>query len=231
MKETPLNYRSYLRLDQILDAQRPCSLASDRTAWGAERFFIICHQTSELWLSQILLDLEDAGRLAAEGDWPGTATSVARAGSMIVMLGRNLIQLTQLPVEDFQRFREELDGASGAESEQFGMLLSGRQMPAVRGLQAHLARALPGVGDDAPHPRGICEHAECAVVYGLDDCLDGITAWRLMHAVIARHFIGGRRGTGGTSGVDYLLRNIAADGGALGDKLFRGSRRATGTVD
>jgi tryptophan 2,3-dioxygenase len=231
MTEAPLSYRSYLRLDQILDAQRPCSSTSDRTTWGAERFFIVCHQTSELWVSQVLLDLEDAGRLAAEGNWPDTARSLARAASMIVMLGRNLMQFTHLPVEDFHRFRNELEGASGAESEQFDTLLSGRRMPAVLRIQTHLARALPGVGADAPHPADTCEHAECAAAHGLDDCLDGITAWRVLHASIARHFIGGSRGTGGTTGVDYLLKNIAADGGVLGEKLYRWSQRAGVTVD
>ena len=43
------------------------------------------------------------------------------------------------------------------------MLLRGRRMPAVQALQAQLARALPALGGDAPHPSGTCEHAECAV--------------------------------------------------------------------
>jgi len=150
---------------------------------------------------------------------------------MIVMLSRNLIQLTHLPVEDFLRFRDALEGASGAESEQLRMLLRGRRLPAVRRLQAHLAQALPAVGGDAPHPPDTCEHAECAVAYALDDCLDGIATWRVLHAEIARHFIGDRRGTGGTSGVDYLLQKIAADDGALSDNLYTWSRRAEVTAD
>ena len=53
----------------------------------------------------------------------------------------------------------------------------------------------------------------------------------MVHAEIARQFIGDRRGTGGTSGVDYLMRNTAAGGDKPGDKLSRWSRRAEVTAD
>ncbi len=46
-----LSYGAYLRLDQILNAQRPLSYEHD------EMMFIIVHQTSELWMRLFLHEL------------------------------------------------------------------------------------------------------------------------------------------------------------------------------
>lgn len=231
MKEDRLTYRSYLQLDGILSAQQPTSPVSDRSTWRAERFFIVCHQTSELWVSQVLLDLEDAGHLAAEGNWIGVRAAVTRAASVIGMLSYNLVQLNHLTVEDFLRFRGALEGASGAESEQLRMLLRGRRLPAVRRLHSALTPTLTALGADAPHPPGTCGHVECAVAGVLDDCLCGIATWRMVHVAIARHFIGDRRGTGGTSGVDHLLHKIAADHRSPTGGPYHRSRRAEVTAE
>ncbi|RJL27206.1 tryptophan 2,3-dioxygenase family protein [Bailinhaonella thermotolerans] len=213
------SYRSYLALERILAAQRPVTPREDPGIWAAERFFIVCHQASELWASQILVDLEEAGRLAGFGDWEAASAVVLRAAATAGLLSRTLAHLGRLPAESFLAFRGALEGASGAESEQFRGLLRGRRHGPVRRLRAGLRAALPAAGEGAPHRPPDCGHAVCACDAALEAYLGAITAWRGLHAKVAYRFIGDRPGTGGTEGVGHLLRRIVADAGEEGDDL------------
>ena len=49
-----ITYASYLRLDRLLDLQRPRSKPAEHD----EMLFIVVHQTSELWLKQLLHELD-----------------------------------------------------------------------------------------------------------------------------------------------------------------------------
>ena len=53
MTATPagMTYADYLKLDQVLSAQRPLSSLHD------EMLFIVIHQTKELWMKQLLHEL------------------------------------------------------------------------------------------------------------------------------------------------------------------------------
>src|SRR5215210_2809481 len=51
-----LDYKTYLRLDQLLAAQRPLSSPMHHD----ELLFIVQHQTSELWFKLILHELKGA---------------------------------------------------------------------------------------------------------------------------------------------------------------------------
>ena len=55
--KVPLSYGSYLKLDNLLSAQVPLTDAHD------EMLFIIQHQTSELWMSLAIKELEHASAL------------------------------------------------------------------------------------------------------------------------------------------------------------------------
>ncbi|UCH16216.1 MAG: tryptophan 2,3-dioxygenase, partial [Burkholderiales bacterium] len=56
-----MSYGDYLRLDQVLDAQRP------RSPDHNEMLFIVQHQTSELWMKLMLHELDAAiGHIAAD---------------------------------------------------------------------------------------------------------------------------------------------------------------------
>ncbi|MGJ5694940.1 tryptophan 2,3-dioxygenase family protein, partial [Streptomyces pratensis] len=50
-----LKYQNYLELDTLLSLQKPRAAGSDalKSTVLSEQFFIIAHQASELWLSQI----------------------------------------------------------------------------------------------------------------------------------------------------------------------------------
>ncbi|HEX8840164.1 MAG TPA: tryptophan 2,3-dioxygenase family protein, partial [Sphingomicrobium sp.] len=53
MTATPagMTYADYLKLDQLLSAQRPLSDLHD------EMLFIVIHQTKELWMKELLHEL------------------------------------------------------------------------------------------------------------------------------------------------------------------------------
>jgi tryptophan 2,3-dioxygenase len=201
----PDSYSAYLQLPILLGATRPISSPDEPAGWAAERFFMICHQTSELWVSQVLVDLGEAARLAEQGDWTGTQAALRRATSVLELLTSGLRRLCHLPVERFLRFRPALDGVSASESEQFAALLSGRRHHDIHRIEARLA--------GAP-----------AVARALEDYLEALTVWRGLHAEVARHFIGTRRGTGGSSGVEHLLGRLTAHLTAAEDRR-RGRRR------
>ena len=65
MTATPagMTYADYLKLDQLLSAQQPLSDLHD------EMLFIVIHQTKELWMKQMLHELELAIRLVERGQF------------------------------------------------------------------------------------------------------------------------------------------------------------------
>ncbi|WP_026424641.1 tryptophan 2,3-dioxygenase family protein, partial [Actinokineospora inagensis] len=68
------DYQDYLALDTLLDLQRPRVPATEGPrVHAAEHFFIIVHQASELWVAQLLLDLDHATTTLRDGQYD-TAT-------------------------------------------------------------------------------------------------------------------------------------------------------------
>ena len=56
-KKTSVHYINYLELDKILNAQNPIS-GHGKEAAHDEMFFIIIHQTYELWFKQIIHEVD-----------------------------------------------------------------------------------------------------------------------------------------------------------------------------
>jgi tryptophan 2,3-dioxygenase len=200
-----ITYASYLRLPALLGAQAPLTPRVDPVTRTAERFFIVCHQASELWASQALADLAQAASMANVRDWRQVGVGLARSASIVGLLTEHLTRLLLLPTECFLRFRTALDGASGADSVQMNELLRGRHQRHARRVQEVLEEVLPALGPAAPHPRFRCVHAECHSAQALAAFGTAVSGWRSLHVRVARHFIGDLPGTGGTSGVGYLL--------------------------
>ena len=63
MTATPagMTYADYLKLDQLLSAQQPLSVLHD------EMLFIVIHQTKELWMKEMLHELDLAIRAGRAG--------------------------------------------------------------------------------------------------------------------------------------------------------------------
>lgn len=222
------SYDNYLQLTALLSMQRPRSSAADPTTWAAERFFIVCHQVSELWLSQILFDLRLAAELIErEQDWQGARTCLSRAASLTLVLTRVLGDLASGCSRDsFMRFRAALQGMSASESAQFHeflTLLSGSHAS----LQA-LRAALPDMDADVSvtgcADTGLLQQ-KAASARALNVLLRAAAIWRALHIVITKFFIMDLPGTGGSAGVRYLSKRYveamaaarAAAGAAPGD--------------
>lgn len=195
-----VGYSDYLRLGELLGAVHPLTSADDRSSWSDERYFIVNHQISELWVSQILVDLELAEVFARVGDFDRAVDRLSRANAVLELTITTLAALQHLGVDGFHRFRPRLQGTSAAESTNFASLLAGVRCAPV----AALRRIVADRRDDASGAPRQCLQL-CAQ---LDVFIAGLTRWRLVHVDVVRRFIGDSPGTGGTAGVSYLLDHV-----------------------
>lgn len=123
-KYSPVHYRQYLGLDQLLGAQHPRSATLEPEPAHDEMLFIIVHQSYELWFKQILHELESVVDLFKSGrvDERNMGTAVARLQRVIEILKLLVehirVMETMTPL-DFLDFRKYLFPASGFQSFQF----------------------------------------------------------------------------------------------------------------
>jgi tryptophan 2,3-dioxygenase len=110
-----LTYSSYLRLDQLLGLQRPRSapMVPD------ELLFIVVHQVFELWLKLLLFELSQARDDMLAGEVMAPRSRLQRCCGIERMLLEQFDVLDSMAPPDFERFRDALGTASGAQSAQF----------------------------------------------------------------------------------------------------------------
>lgn len=108
-----LSYGGYLRLDDLLSAQKPVSDAHD------EMLFIVIHQATELWMKLIIHEIRAAMK-ALEGDSFGLAFKML---SRVARIQTQLIQswsvLSTMTPADYLTFRDALGRSSGFQSAQY----------------------------------------------------------------------------------------------------------------
>src|SRR5450432_1101530 len=118
-----LTYSSYLKVPELLELQHPQSVPEHHD----ELLFIIVHQTYELWLKELLHDLDAVvANLQASGANPASHDEVYEAARLLrrcteitrVLVEQFTILETMLPTH-FMAFRDKLEPASGFQSEQF----------------------------------------------------------------------------------------------------------------
>src|SRR5215218_668541 len=129
-----LTYGSYLRLEQLLDAQH---LESDPPAHD-ELLFITIHQVYELWFQQLLHEAETVRDALITTDAASGGRDLWFARHLLTrmhVIERVLVQqvdvLETMTPQDFLQFRQRLAPASGFQSVQFRELefLSGAKDP------------------------------------------------------------------------------------------------------
>src|SRR5437762_8385661 len=115
MTATPagMTYAAYLKLDQLLSAQQPLSPLHD------EMLFIVIHQTKELWMKQMLHELELAIRLIGEGNVGEAYKALARVSRIQSVMTLSWEVLATLTPVDYLKFRDVLGTSSGFQSAQF----------------------------------------------------------------------------------------------------------------
>lgn len=115
MTATPagITYADYLKLDQLLTAQQPLSGLHD------EMLFIVIHQTKELWMKEMLHELDLAIRLIGEDRFAEAYKSMARVSRIQAVMTLSWDVLSTLTPVDYLKFRNVLGTSSGFQSEQF----------------------------------------------------------------------------------------------------------------
>ena len=115
MTATPagMTYADYLALDDLLGAQKPLSDLHD------EMLFIVIHQTKELWLKQMLHELDLAIGLVDSDRFAEAYKALARVSRIQSVMTLSWDVLSTLTPVDYMAFRHVLGTSSGFQSAQF----------------------------------------------------------------------------------------------------------------
>ncbi|HWM27205.1 MAG TPA: tryptophan 2,3-dioxygenase family protein [Woeseiaceae bacterium] len=116
--ERESDYSAYLRLDMLLDAQRPLSDPPHHD----EMLFIIQHQVAELWIKLIIHELRAAIRRLRDDDLPPAVKHLARVKHIQNQLYNQWMVLDTLTPSEYAQFRNILGKASGFQSPQYRLL-------------------------------------------------------------------------------------------------------------
>jgi tryptophan 2,3-dioxygenase len=110
-----MSYGDYLRLDQLLSAQRPLSEPPQHD----ELLFIIQHQTSELWLKLMVHELRSARDLLRADDLAPALKRLARVKHIQHTLTDQWSVLATLTPSEYAQIRPFLATSSGFQSAQY----------------------------------------------------------------------------------------------------------------
>jgi len=124
--EPPLDYGTYLKLDELLSLQAPRSVALGRPAHD-ETLFVVVHQVYELWFKQILHEIASLQELFRQDSVGERSIGVAvsrlhRVTEIQKILVDQLRVLETMTPLDFLEFRDLLVPASGFQSLQFRLI-------------------------------------------------------------------------------------------------------------
>jgi tryptophan 2,3-dioxygenase len=222
-----LTYADYLQLPTLLSAQQPLSDLHD------EMLFIVIHQTKELWLKQMLHEVDLAVRLIAADNFAAAYKALARVSRIQSVMTLSWDVLATLTPVDYSRFRHVLGTSSGFQSAQFRELeyrlgikdprfldyQEGGSEGRERLQQALDAPSLWDVADAARERLGadswlsVYQDAErwfelYQLAEKLVDIDDALSGWRHKHLLTVERIIGMKPGTGGSAGASYLASTL-----------------------
>jgi tryptophan 2,3-dioxygenase len=122
-----LSYGEYLRLDKLLDAQKPLSTEHD------EMLFIIVHQVSELWMRLMLHELNAVIECVRRDDLDPSFKMLDRIGRVQAQLLAVWEVLSTMTPSDYSAFRNVLGRSSGFQSVQYRLLefTLGNKLPEI----------------------------------------------------------------------------------------------------
>ncbi|HLO21502.1 MAG TPA: tryptophan 2,3-dioxygenase family protein [Sphingomicrobium sp.] len=240
MTATPagMTYADYLKLDQLLTAQKPLSDLHDET------LFIVIHQTMELWMKEMLHELRFAIQLIGEDRFAEAYKAMARISRIQAVMTLSWDVLSTLTPVDYLKFRDVLGTSSGFQSAQFRQIEFGLGLknpaflehypegsseraalkaaldePSLREAAiAALERAGFDIGDASVPALATAwllvyrDEERWFELYELAEKLvdidDSLASWRHKHVLTVERIIGGKRGTGGSAGAPYLRSTL-----------------------
>ena len=115
MATDDLDYKKYLKLDDLLALQHPLA----EPACHDETLFIIVHQIFELWFRLILHEIDKILELLDHDDALESDRLIRRLTSIVRLFIPKLSVLETMIPSDFVQFRDLLKPASGFQSVQF----------------------------------------------------------------------------------------------------------------
>ena len=116
MTNANMSYSDYLRLDQILAAQKPLTDAHD------EMLFVIQHQTSELWMRLAIHELSAARRAIQKDNIAPAMKMLARVSRIFEQLNNAWDVLRTMTPSEYTQFRTKLGQSSGFQSWQYRLI-------------------------------------------------------------------------------------------------------------
>lgn len=116
MSSNPVTYGGYLHLDQLLACQAPNTDQHD------ELLFIILHQTMELWMKQLLHEIDAAQAEVERGELVPAYKHLARVSRIQAVMTQAWDVLATMTPADYLNFRAMLGTSSGFQSAQFRAL-------------------------------------------------------------------------------------------------------------
>ncbi|TCP63940.1 tryptophan 2,3-dioxygenase [Baia soyae] len=111
-----MTYGDYLRLDQILDAQHPLSNHHD------ELLFVVIHQTSELWMKQMIHELQAAIQHIVSDNISSALKMLSRVSRIQSQVIQSWDVLSTLTPAEYIEFRNSLGQSSGFQSYQYRII-------------------------------------------------------------------------------------------------------------
>jgi tryptophan 2,3-dioxygenase len=222
-----LSYGAYLKVPELLDLQKRLSEEHD------ELLFIVAHQVYELWFKVILFELEGARDRIEADDIFFARHYLQRVHVIEKLLVEQIDVLETMSPQDFLAFRWKLAPASGFQSVQFREIefLSGLKEPKyLERLEStpeemgRLRKRLeqPSVDDafralltrrGSPSLLDVFRDRErhgdlfdlCEALLDHDEAF---AHWRARHVLMVERQIGGKTGTGGSTGAQYLRTTL-----------------------
>jgi tryptophan 2,3-dioxygenase len=209
-----LTYADYIRVSDLLRLQQPRSPRETPMTRAWEHFFIVTHQSSELWLAQVLLDLDEAVPALKSGQYADAEECLRRSAAVVDVMVANLDTLSVMSPGQFARFRGELGRASGGQSAQFAGL--DRRLGLAVNADCPLYEALVAACEaeeisllDLLRPDQP-SHGELArIALAMLDLARKIWKWKVVHLELVAKMLGHEQGgTGGTIGAAYLAGRL-----------------------
>jgi len=222
-----LSYGTYLKVPELLELQNGLSAEHD------ELLFIVAHQVYELWFKVVLFELEAARDRIDSDDMFFALHYLKRVHVIEKLLVEQIDVLETMSPQDFLAFRSQLAPASGFQSVQFREIefLSGLKEPkylarleATAEEAARLRKRLddPSLNEAFHHllqRRGsptllevFRDRERHGDLFDLCEALldhdEAFAHWRARHVLMVERQIGGKTGTGGSSGAEYLRTTL-----------------------
>lgn len=110
-----LTYSSYLKVKELLELQTPIAKPEAHD----ELLFIVIHQVYELWFKLILFELRSLIPTIKNGNLIASFHTLKRISEIFKVLVQQLDILETMTPTDFNKFRSNLNPASGFQSLQF----------------------------------------------------------------------------------------------------------------